>query len=607
MKKLPIREWSFFILVAAFSIYVWSVLSYPQFSFIDLSVNRSQATECAEEYLVSRGVDPKEFTRAVVFGSDDWSDRYLQKTIGIDGEKDFIRQHHYELFFWKVRFYKQLEKEEYKVRISPGSGEVIGFTHLIEDTVKRPLLEKRKARDLAEDFFRQSYGVDFNDYLFHEEKAKRLENRTDYNFFWEKEGVYIPWKKDEGGAKLLIGATVSGEEIRSFNNGSLDIPEKFQRFIAKEAVLGEYLITIHHLITIFLIAFATFLFLRRRDDIVACLCRRWFSFLAVLIIALNLIAFFNNIQEVFYAYPTSASMGSFLGILFLKVAFNLAILGFLIIAPGLSGELLASEVMPERPYSTFRHYLSSSFYSRAAARGVSLGYCFFFILIGLQSLLFYLGQRFLGVWKEWYNFTQFSSSYLPFLMALAVGITASFKEEVLFRLFGISWAKKYFKSTALAILLTALIWGIGHTQYAVYPVWFRGVEVTVMGILFGVIFIKYGIIPVIVAHYLFDVFWGVSAYIFGKSTPYLFWSSVVLLLFPFCLGVFAYLKNKEDRERTAEYILSDLQKYNMGLLLAYIGSKKSEGLNSEELSKELISHNWDVELVKLAISKAFGN
>jgi len=43
----------------------------------------------------------------------------------------------------------------------------------------------------------------------------------------------------------------------------------------------------------------------------------------------------------------------------------------------------------------------------------------------------------------------------------------------------------------------------------------------------------------------------------------------------------------------------------MGLLLAYISSKKAEGLNSEELSKELIFHNWDVELVKLAINEAF--
>jgi len=605
MKKIPIREWSLLVLVAALSVYIWFVLSYPHFSFIDLSVDRDQAISQAEEYLISRGVDPQDYRRAEVFDSDDWSDRYLQKTIGIDGERDFIREHNYELFFWKVRFYKQLEKEEYKIQISPSSGEVIGFTHLIEDTVSRPLLDKERARDAAEDFFKRAYGVNFDDYLFHEEKIKRFENRTDYNFSWEKKGVYIPWKKDEGGAKLLIGATVSGEEIRRFYSGSLDIPEKFQRFIAKESVLGEYLFTIHSFLAIFMIAAATLLFLKKRDNLIIRLCRKWFYLLAIAIIILNSLSFLNNIQAVFFHYATATSLGSYIGILITKILFNLAIYALLIVAPGLSGELLCGEVLPQRPYSSFRHYLNSTFLSRAMARAVASGYCLFFTLVGLQSLLFYLGQRYLGVWKEWYNFTQFSTSYFPFLMAFVVGVTASFKEEVLFRLFGISWIKKYLKSTFLAILFTSLIWGIGHTQYAVFPIWFRGAEVAVIGILFGVTFVKYGIIPVIVAHYLFDVFWGVSPYIFGKSSPYLFGSSAALLLLPLCLGIFAYLKNREDRQRPMENILSNLQKYNIGLLLAYIRSKRSAGMSPEQLSKELIAHNWDAELVKLAISKVF--
>jgi membrane protease YdiL (CAAX protease family) len=284
---------------------------------------------------------------------------------------------------------------------------------------------------------------------------------------------------------------------------------------------------------------------------------------------------------------------------------NFLLLGVTFIMFGIAGESLSNEVFKSKPYSSFLYYLRTSFYNRAVSRAVFFGYCLFFIMIGVQAAIFYLGQKYLGVWKEWFRLTQFSSAYLPFLSALAIGINASFNEEVLFRLFGITWGKKYLKNTVLAIVFTSLIWGFGHSQYAIFPVWFRGIEVSILGLIYGFIFVRYGLIPLITAHYLFDVFWGVAAYILGHTTKYLFASSVFILAIPLIFACAAYFANKEEKEKEIGAMLDGTQEYNLGILRAFVSLKKSQGFDAVAISKELIGHNWDIELVDLAIKKVF--
>jgi hypothetical protein len=126
-----------------------------------------------------------------------------------------------------------------------------------------------------------------------------------------------------------------------------------------------------------------------------------------------------------------------------------------------------------------------------------------------------------------------------------------------------------------------------------------------MGLIYGFIFIRYGLIPLIVAHYLFDVFWGVAAYILGHTTPYLFTSSVFVLAIPLIFACIAYFMNKEEREKEIKTLLDNIQKYNLGILINFVSAKKSQGLNAAVISKELVENNWDNELVDLAVNEVF--
>lgn len=599
--KIKSKIWALFGIAAVISLIFWYKFEYPHFTFVDLSVNKQTALIKAEAYLNGKGIDTSQYVKAIVFETDDWPDRYLQKTIGLKAEEEFIKQNAYELFSWRVRFFKEFQKEEYVLNISCKSGGILGFSHSIEDIEPRESLDKESARQKAEEFLRKNCGLDLKEYDFHEEQVKRYEKRVDYRFSWEKRGIYIPWKQSEGGAKLLTGATVSGEEIRSFYKNNLDVPEKFQRYLENQLISGEYLYLFYYIVFIILIISAVYVLLKNRHTLTIQLCKNWFLSLGILFIAIQILFFLNNIQHVIISCPTTTRVGFFIAFNILGALVPIAFLATVFVIPGLSGEVLSQEVFPHNKYISFLHYLKSNFYNRSISVSIILGYICFFILLGLQSIIFNFGQKYLGVWKEWLRLTELSSAYLPVISALIIGISASMREEITFRLFGISWMKRYFKNILLAVILTSLVWGLGHSTYPIFPIWFRAIEVTLLGLFFGLVFVKYGIIPVIVMHYLFDVFWGVSSYILGRSSATLVLSSIFILALPLIFALAAYLANKQERDISIVKVLDKDQEYNLGILINYINSKACQGFDLDIIKEELVSHGWDADLVALAI------
>lgn len=603
--KISAKNWIFFLAASIVCFGLWLRFGYPMLTFIDLSVNKTQAINYAKEYLNSLGTDPEEFLTAVTFEEAAFPDRYLQNTIGLHGTEEFIKKYDYELFSWDIRFFKQLEKDEFLIRISPKTGRVLDFNHCISDVEPRPLIEKEAAKLKAKDFLEKTFHFDINNYVFHEEKSKRFDQRLDYTFSWEEKNVYIPWGKNPGGAKLLTGATVSGNEIIRFYKHRLDIPESFGRYIENQLSLGSYIRSFYTLLFMVIIAWAVYLVFKRNHDIVMRLCKKWFFKLAGFLILLNLVYMFNNIQNVLSYYPTSVSLSSYLGKYAINIILSIIFLNLNFVLPGLAGESLLQETPLERKDISLSHYIKSSFFNRNVTSLILLGYVIFIIMLGVQATTFHLGHKYLGVWREWEKLTHFTSAYIPFITAFAIGINASFIEEIIFRLFGISLLRKYFRNIIIPVILTSFIWGLGHSEYAVFPVWFRIIEISILGCILGTIFLRFGIIPLITAHYLFDVFWGVSAYILGHTTPYLFSGSIIILSIPAIFAAAAFIKNKNDTEKDISILLTPQQTYNLQILKAFVLLKKSQGISLNALRKELINNHWDILLIDTALKEVY--
>ena len=259
-------------------------------------------------------------------------------------------------------------------------------------------------------------------------------------------------------------------------------------------------------------------------------------------------------------------------------------------------------MLPNHKTGSFLHNLTSTLFSKNVAQLIALGYLVAIIMIGLQALAFEFGQRYLGVWVEYTWMVQLSSSYWPFLSAFLLGIIASASEEVSFRLFAINVGKKFFKSTVIASLVASILWGYGHSTYMVFPMWFRGIEVTCLGLLLSYVYLRYGIIVTLVAHYLFDVFWECSAYLLGQSTMFNFYSCLLTLLLPLGFAAIALFFNRPEIERPMRWRLNLHQKFNLEILKNYLKSRPELLTKPRaELMTEIMNHGWDLAVVEFAL------
>ncbi|HPN88939.1 MAG TPA: CPBP family intramembrane metalloprotease [Candidatus Omnitrophota bacterium] len=607
--KIKRFTWFLFFTFSVLSILIWSRYSYPQLSFGNFSINRPKAVRIASEYLKALGIDSSSYKKAITFKQDGSADRYLQKTIGFDAFKKFLKEEDFDLFFWSVRFFKELEKEEFKITISSSTGEIISFFHTIDENAYRRKNTKEEAKQKAVDFLKHRFHFNPDLYILKIDNQFVRDNRIDYSFVWEKKDVQIPWskEKDTGTGKMFISITVSGDDILSFSKNIFSVPDQFNRHLDKKQEVGENIITIIQIAYSLLYVASVFIIFLRRNHLAMHRTKKLYILIAIFFFILSFISIFNYFENVLYGYNTTRPFDAYLTRYFINNIISMIFAAVFFIIPGLSGELTRFEVFPQKKELSFLFYRQSSFLTRRVAELIILGYCVGIIMLGLQSLLIKIGQSFLGVWVENSWLGRLSTTYFPFITALTIGFKASLTEEISFRLFSISWFKKIFKNTFIAVVLSALLWGFAHSSYPIFPMWFRGIEVTCLGLFLSWIYLSFGIIPVIVAHYLFDAFWGVSGYLLGVAHPFDYYSSWGVLLLPAFLGLLAYLYNRREDVLPLKWQLNQHQQYNVNILLSFLKNNRELFSNKakEDIRKGIFSHGWDLAVIDVALEEFF--
>ncbi len=135
-----------------------------------------------------------------------------------------------------------------------------------------------------------------------------------------------------------------------------------------------------------------------------------------------------------------------------------------------------------------------------------IGICLAAAHIGYITV-FYIVSRKLGAWApQDLNYTDVVSTWLPWVYPLAIGIYAATSEEFLFRLFAIPYLLRITKSRFLAVVLPAFAWGFLHSNYPQEPAYIRGIEVGLIGIVAGLVMMRWGIWATLTWHYTVDAF-----------------------------------------------------------------------------------------------------
>lgn len=514
--------------------------AFPEAS-IDFKLSRNDASAKAAALLGRMGHKLEDYRQVIVFDYDESAKTYMEREIGLE-KANRLMSSEINVWRWKYRRFRPLHKEEYRVYLDPG-GRLVGYQHLIEEGQEGASLAPEKARETAVGFLRTTVGLPLDQYTLVEEKIVERPKRKDHVLTWERKG----FKVQE--ATYRVEVTVQGEAVGGYNE-FLKIPEKWQRTFQEMRSHNELL---QNLATVFFVllvlAMVIVLFVRMSQRLV-----RWRLplILGGVMFGLQMLEGFNSLPLSLVDFDTTRTMGAFLvsivGLIIMR-AIGAALLVFLPVA---AGEILYRQYFPSK--LSMRNLLSPRATGTAEFMQASLtGYLFVMVHFGFLTAFYYYGKN-LGFWSPAdINYTNAVSTAFPWITPLALSFNASVFEECTFRLFAIPFLKRYLKSTWLAILIPAFVWGFLHSAYPQQPSYVRGIEVGLIGVAAGWIMVRYGILATLVWHYVVDAFL-IGLFLFRSSSLYFQVSGSIVvggLLIPLLLAVGVWLKRRSFADATA--------------------------------------------------------
>ncbi|MCM8798342.1 MAG: hypothetical protein NC821_02605, partial [Candidatus Omnitrophica bacterium] len=303
MKKL----W-FFVFLGILGLIIFVFLyqhTYP-IAAVDLRISRDKAISLSRNYLQNLGYDLKNYTPTAIFYRADKQALYLQSVLGLKETNEVIKRDNF-IWCWSVRWFRELEKEEFSVGIDPGNGNIAHYQHKILDEVEGANLNSEEARIIAEEFLKKM-GFNLTEWNLADASQEKQKNRTDHSFEWEKKDFQI------GEAPLRAYVNVLGEQVGGYWR-YFKVPEKFQREYQKKLSYGYILSLISSLFTIliYLACFANLLVLLKRNSFF------WqLALYSTLIVAIcYLFEFFNSLPLFWFDYDTTMSKTIFFNIHFL--------------------------------------------------------------------------------------------------------------------------------------------------------------------------------------------------------------------------------------------------------------------------------------------------
>jgi hypothetical protein len=474
--------------------------AFPEHA-IAFGVSRDEAARRSAETL---GLGP-DWQSTTTFRVDDGAKTYLEREVGVPATTELAGET--DLWHFTTRFYRPLQKEEHQVAIAP-DGRVVGLRHLIDEAAAGARPSQADARARAE-AFRSEQGL-AGDWRLVEETTIERPNRLDSRFTWERADRPLPAAGDEPGS-LRTTVLLQGDQVGEFRQ-FVKVPERWRREYARtrssnnlvqtlDTVLGLLPLTVAMLV-VFVQRFA-------RGDLRPGPAIR----LGVVGGVLGAVAVLNTLPTAATNYDTADSWESFLFQIVFGAVVAGVIQGMLIFLFAAVGESVYRQHFPNLlalgPGFTWRGATS-----RPGATALAIGALLCTVMAAYQVVYYFLGRA-IGFWTPAdVKYDDLFSALIPWLYPAVIGYTASTFEEFSFRLFAIPllmapfgrWLGSARVGLWAAIVLTAAVWGFLHSTYPQDPWFARGLEITLPGIVFGWLMVRFGILASLAVHYAFDAF-----------------------------------------------------------------------------------------------------
>ena len=484
--------------VAAGILGIWFAQKYFFQAFPEASVNfqisREEALARARKFVTGLGENPSGYKSSIIFDVDEDAKVYLERQVGLR-EANRLMSSELHIWYWEARFFKPLEQEEFELRVSP-SGQIVGYAHKIEEARPGASLDRAAAESVAQNFLSAKLGVDLRawDGLPEEANSKKKPNRTDWTFTWEKHGFRA---KD---APYRLQVTVEGDRIGG-SEETLKVPDAWERSYERLRSTNDTLELVFTVLYIVLLVVAVWFGIKLTLQGQT----RWRGaiLLGLLVAALLFLQGLNEWPLWSSSYDTRVSYGTFLAGK-LGSALLFAVLSALTITLVLpAAEPLYRSFSPERlrlsKTLTLGGLRSKEFFS-ASVVGLALAAVHIGYVVG-----FYVVANGLGAWApQEVSYQESVNTLFPWISGAAIGLLAATNEEFTFRLFAIPFFSKFTKSRWLAVIVPAFLWSFLHSNYPQEPAYTRGIEIGLIGIVAGIVMLRWGILATLIWHYTVD-------------------------------------------------------------------------------------------------------
>lgn len=405
-------------------------------------------------------------------------------------------------YTWHVRHFTPRDVRETKVYFAP-NGRVLGFERKLAESDRRPQLPPDSARRMAEHVLVNWLGESPGRWRLAATsyETRKTSGRVDRTFMFERTDRRI------GGAPIRREVVIAGD-TPSAARRYVQIPEGFHRRYGEMqsanrtyGLLGD----IGMIAIVLAGAFALRRFSRERR-------LRWRPALAVgaAIGILAVGAGLNETPSAWYDYDTAMSPVTFQLLIAFGALVGGAVLWLLTTITLVVAEAATRAAFPDHlDWWKLWHNRGTKEVATRVAGGYALA------TVGLVYVAaFYLMTRTLFGWwvpSELLDDPNLIATPAPWLAGIVLSLHAAVWEEALFRALPLSllWLALGSRPRrglwmAAGVIASAIVFGFAHSDYPSWPPYSRGVELFLEACLWGVVFLRFGLLSTVVAHFVYN-------------------------------------------------------------------------------------------------------
>ncbi len=568
MEHSFVRKFGVLIIFAAAGAlaFGWLVRDVTPVASVDLRYSRDEILTRASAYLTGLGYHLDDYQQDAWFGFEGSTQLYLQTQRGMREANDAVRADTLPAHHWYVTWYdrsvtRSQARETYTVWITP-AGRILGFDHVIHDTVAKRSIGNDEALQKAEQFLR-AQGIHLDTYRLKTSSSTTQQNRVDHRFVWSEADTT---------AGKTIWLRVQGDEIGGFRE-SFDTGGSFRRVFSDIATTVTFFVTASFAVVFLLFFFIVILFLKKYHEGEVGTRTALMVFLGLFVVA-----FLETVNQ----YPVVGS-GTMIGdlnyfniriVMFVITVFIIQVfMSVMVFAAWSVGESSSRTTWPAK-LTAVDSALFRKFFTQEIGEGIIRGYAWGLLLLGAYAAVLYVLETRAGIRLFRNGITGLPESYVPAIQPVLSAIAGAVTGEIIYRLFFISYFKEILKRSWAGLLISSILWAA--TAITMWDLPFGQLQMVpavvvlfVFGLVFGLLFLKYDVMTTMAANFVMTAL-NVGTPLFVATGPSFVtarWVLIGLLAVPLCIAVVGYVR-KQRFEFSVESMPSHVRRISERVRMA---------------------------------------